>query len=85
MFRTSSAVCQALRRCPSVTFVTPRISLYRQYSQEVWSLVREVVPTVEQAGIDEGYLDLGTVVTAFTVPVAVTALCTSPRVTGSVR
>jgi DNA polymerase IV len=24
----------------------------------VWSLVREIVPTVEQVGIDEGYLDL---------------------------
>jgi DNA polymerase-4 len=56
---------EALRRCPGVTFVPPRMSLYRQYSQEVWSLVREVVPTVEQAGIDEGYLDLGEVAPAF--------------------
>ena len=32
---------------------------------EVWSLVREVVPTVEQAGIDEGYLDLGEIAPAF--------------------
>ena len=47
------------------TFVRPRHSLYRQYSQEVWSLVREIVPTVEQAGIDEGYLDLGEVAPAF--------------------
>jgi DNA polymerase-4 len=32
--------------------------LYRDYSREVWSLVRGIVPTVEQVGIDEGYLDL---------------------------
>src|SRR5439155_10532064 len=33
-------------------------SLYRDYSREVWSIVREIVPTFEQVGIDEGYLDL---------------------------
>jgi len=56
---------EALRRCPHVTFVRPRMALYREYSREVWSIVREIVPTVEQAGIDEGYLDLGEVAPAF--------------------
>jgi DNA polymerase-3 subunit beta len=46
--------------------VRPRHVLYRQYSEAVWTAIREVVPRVEQVGIDEGYLDLGTVVTAFT-------------------
>ena len=62
---SAMSCAEALRRCPHVTFVQPRHSLYRQYSQEVWSLVREVVPTVEQAGIDEGYLDLGEIAPAF--------------------
>jgi DNA polymerase-4 len=62
---SAMSCAEALRRCPTVTFVTPRHTLYRQYSQEVWSLVREVVPTVEQAGIDEGYLDLGEIAPAF--------------------
>jgi DNA polymerase IV len=31
----------------------------------VWSTIREIVPTVEQAGIDEGYLDLGEVAPVF--------------------
>jgi len=57
---------EALRRCPDVVFVRPRHALYRQYSQAVWSAIREVVPRVEQVGIDEGYLDLGTVVPVFT-------------------
>ena len=56
---------EALRRCPHATFVRPRHSLYRDYSREVWSTVREIVPTVEQAGIDEGYLDLEEVAPAF--------------------
>jgi DNA polymerase-4 len=57
---------EALRRCPEVVFVRPRHALYRQYSQAVWGAIREVVPRIEQVGIDEGYLDLGTVVPVFT-------------------
>src|ERR687884_422720 len=56
---------EALRRCPHAVFVRPRHALYRDYSREVWSTIREIVPTVEQAGIDEGYLDLGEVARSF--------------------
>src|SRR5690349_19940852 len=49
---------EALRRCPQAVFVRPRHAVYREYSQAVWSSIREVVPTVEQTGIDEGYLQL---------------------------
>src|ERR1700759_1639470 len=55
----------ALRRSPPAVFVRPRPTLYRDYSREVWATVREIVPSVEQAGIDEGYLDLGEVAPAF--------------------
>jgi DNA polymerase IV len=64
--RSAMSSAEALRRCPEVVFLRPRHALYRQYSQAVWSTIREVVPRVEQVGIDEGYLDLGTVVAAFT-------------------
>jgi DNA polymerase-4 len=56
---------EALRRCPHVTFLRPRHTLYREYSRAVWAAVEQVVPRVERTGLDEGYLDLGTVVTAF--------------------
>jgi DNA polymerase IV len=56
---------EALRRCPHAHFVRPRHSLYRDYSREVWSTIREIVPTIEQTGIDEGYLDLGGVAPTF--------------------
>jgi DNA polymerase-4 len=62
---SAMAAAEALRRCPHAVFVRPRHSLYRDYSREVWSTIREIVPTVEQAGIDEGYLDLGEVAPAF--------------------
>src|SRR5579884_1293606 len=62
---SAMAAAEALRRCPHAVFVRPRHALYRDYSREVWSRVREIVPTVEQAGIDEGYLDLGEVASSF--------------------
>ncbi|HEX4526072.1 MAG TPA: DNA polymerase IV [Gaiellaceae bacterium] len=62
---SAMAAAEALRRCPHAVFVRPRHSLYKGYSREVWSTIREIVPTVEQAGIDEGYLDLGEVAPAF--------------------
>jgi DNA polymerase-4 len=62
---SAMSCAEALRRCPQATFVRPRHSLYKEYSREVWSIVREIVPTIEQAGIDEGYLDLGEVAPSF--------------------
>jgi DNA polymerase-4 len=62
---SAMSCAEALRRCPDAVFVRPRHALYRQYSQAVWGAVREVVPTVEQTGIDEGYLDLGEIAPDF--------------------
>jgi DNA polymerase IV len=62
---SAMSCAEALRRCPHAVFVRPRGALYREHSREVWSTVREIVPTVEQAGIDEGYLDLEEVAPAF--------------------
>jgi DNA polymerase IV len=58
---SAMSAAEALRRCPQAVFVRPRHTLYREYSRHVWSTVGGVVPTVEQTGIDEGYLDLGEV------------------------
>jgi DNA polymerase IV len=62
---SAMSCAEARRRCPHATFVRPRHTLCRDYSREVWSTVREIVPTVEQTGIDEGYLDVGEVAPAF--------------------
>src|SRR5205085_8627842 len=56
---SAMSAAEALRRCPQAVFVRPRHRLYREYSQAVWAAVREVVPTVERTGLDEGYLDMG--------------------------
>jgi DNA polymerase-4 len=63
--RSAMSAAEAIRRCPRAVFVRPRHTLYREYSGHVWSTVRGVVPTVEQTGIDEGYLDVGEVAADF--------------------
>ncbi|HZD86531.1 MAG TPA: DNA polymerase IV [Gaiellaceae bacterium] len=56
---SAMSAAEALRRCPHAVFVRPRHSLYREYSQDVWETVRGMVPSLEQTGLDEGYLDVG--------------------------
>jgi DNA polymerase IV len=62
---SAMSCAEALRRCPQAVFVRPRHRLYSQYSKTVWNAVREVVPTVERTGMDEGYLDVGEVAPDF--------------------
>src|SRR3954468_22566305 len=62
---SAMGAAEAIRRCPHAVFVRPRHSLYREYSRHVWATVRGIVPTVEQTGLDEGYLDLGEVARDF--------------------
>jgi DNA polymerase-4 len=62
---SAMSCAEALRRCPHAVFVRSRHTVYRDYSRAVWAVVREVVPTVERTGLDEGYLDVGEVANDF--------------------
>jgi DNA polymerase-4 len=62
---SAMSCAEALRRCPQAVFVRPRKGVYSTYSKAVWETVRQVVPTVERTGLDEGYLDLGGVAEDF--------------------
>ena len=53
---------EAKRRCPSAVFVPPDHARYRERSREVWQVVGQLCPRVEQVGIDEGYLDISAIV-----------------------
>ena len=59
--QSAMSCAEAIRRCPGAVFVRPRHRVYADYSAAVWSAVREIVPTVERTGLDEGYLDVGEV------------------------
>jgi DNA polymerase IV len=56
--RSAMSCAEALRRCPHAVFLRPDHTRYRRVSRAVWDAVREVVPTVERTGLDEGYLQL---------------------------
>src|SRR2546427_11876434 len=62
---SAMSCAEALRRCPQAVFIRPRHRTYGEYSRSVWAAVREVVPTVERTGMDEGYLDVGDVAADF--------------------
>jgi DNA polymerase IV len=63
--RSAMSCAEALRRCPQAVFVRPSHRRYSEYSRAVWTAVREVVPTVERTGLDEGYLDFAEVLPDF--------------------
>jgi DNA polymerase-4 len=54
---------RARRLCPAAVIVPPDFDAYREASARVWSIVRAHVEVVEQAGLDEGYLELGALLT----------------------
>ena len=81
---SAMSCAEALRRCPGVVFVRPRKGVYSEYSRAVWDAVREVVPTVERTGLDEGYLAVGEVARDFTAARAV-AEAVQAAVLGSTR
>jgi DNA polymerase IV len=62
---SAMSAAEAIRRCPHAVFVRPRHTLYREYSRSVWTTVRGIVPTLEQTGADEGYLDMSEVASDF--------------------
>jgi DNA polymerase-4 len=62
---SAMSCAEALRRCPHAVFVRPSKRLYSEYSRAVWAAVREVVPTVERTGLDEGYLLISEVASDF--------------------
>ena len=62
---SAMSCAEAFRRCPHAVFVRPSRGRYSAYSRAVWDCVRELTPTVERTGIDEGYLDIGEVASTF--------------------
>jgi DNA polymerase-4 len=63
---SAMSAAEALRALSDGRLSPPWHALYRQYSRAVWETIGEIVPRIERTGIDEGYLDLGTVAGDFT-------------------
>jgi len=48
----------AREKCPNGVYVSGRYGKYTKVSQDVFKILNEVTPLVEQVSIDEGFLDL---------------------------
>lgn len=56
--RSAMPMRDALRRCPNLHRVPPRMSHYQAVSKEVFSIFREFTPLVEGLSLDEAFLDV---------------------------
>ena len=56
--RSAMSGTEARRRCPHAAFLGGRFDAYRQSSQAVMGLLREISPLVEPLSLDEAYVDL---------------------------
>lgn len=63
--RSAMPISEAWRRCPTARFVRGRFDRYREKSDEVFAILREAASDVEEASIDEAYLDVSSRVTSF--------------------
>ena len=55
---TGEPVAQALRKCPDLVLVSPDFRIYNSFSQKFIAILNEYSPVVEQASIDEAYVDM---------------------------
>ena len=60
-FGVQSAIPMAIarRRCPHAVFLAPRHDLYREYSEKVMRVMRDITPLVEPISLDEAFLEVG--------------------------
>lgn len=48
----------ARKKCPSLIIINPKMELYREYSQQIFSVLERYSDKIEIVSIDEAYLDV---------------------------
>lgn len=56
--RSAMPMADAMRRCPDLICVTPRMSHYQAVSKEIFAIFREFTPVIEGLSLDEAFLDV---------------------------
>src|SRR6201996_2231549 len=56
--RSAMPMREALQRCPAAIVVQPRMSRYKEISDQVFAIFREFTPVVEGLSLDEAFLDV---------------------------
>ena len=55
--RTAETIASAVQKCPGLVIIPSDFQTYREYSRGFLKILREYTPLVEQASIDEAYMD----------------------------
>jgi DNA polymerase IV len=56
--RSAMPMGQALRLCPHAICIPPRMQRYREVSETVFAVFREITPLVQGLSLDEAFLDI---------------------------
>ncbi|MCR4672718.1 MAG: DNA polymerase IV [Lachnospiraceae bacterium] len=56
--KTGEPVVKALQKCPNLVLVPSEFATYRKYSRRFINILKSYTPNVEQASIDEAYMDV---------------------------
>lgn len=56
--RSAMASAQALKLCPDLVIVKPRMDVYKAVSQEIHGIFRDYTELIEPLSLDEAYLDV---------------------------
>lgn len=56
--RSAMPMSEALRRCPQLVRVAPRMSHYKEVSAQIFDVFRQFTPLVEGLSLDEAFLDV---------------------------
>ncbi len=56
--RSAMSSHQALKLCPDLTIVKPRMDAYKEASREIHNIFREYTELIEPLSLDEAYLDV---------------------------
>lgn len=57
--KTAETIYEAKRKCPNLKLFKPTYETYQRKSKELFNLLKTYTPDIEQASIDECYLDYG--------------------------
>ena len=63
--RSAMPMREAMRRCPELIRVSPRISHYKAVSEQIFEIFNEFTPLVEGLSLDEAFLDVSDSLTIF--------------------
>jgi len=82
--RSAMPMAEAIRRCPELCRVKPRMSHYKSVSEQIFAIFREFTPAVEGLSLDEAFLDVTASVTLFGTPAEI-AMAIKQRILDETR